>query len=118
MIQKLFSYSDREDYQRIIFRASGDDNYPAIEDDAHEGSTHIRDEFVHTLIQKGGMNLDVRAVERAILYLNGNYWGVYAIREKPDDHDYTDFRYKQDKYDLQFLKTWGQSWAEYGGEDA
>ncbi|MBK7096909.1 MAG: CotH kinase family protein [Saprospiraceae bacterium] len=118
MIQKLFNYSDREDYQRIIFRASGDDNYPAIEDEAHEGSTHIRDEFVHTLIQKGGMNLDVRAVERAILYLNGNYWGVYAIREKPDDHDYTDFRYKQDKYDLQFLKTWGSSWAEYGGIDA
>lgn len=118
IIQKLFSYSDREDYQRIIFRASGDDNYPAVEDEAHEGSTHIRDEFVHTLVQKSGMNMDIRAVERAILYLNGRYWGVYAIREKPDDHDYTDFRYKQDKYDLQFLKTWGSSWSEYGGEKA
>jgi hypothetical protein len=118
MKQKLFNYSDREEYQRIIFRASGDDNYPAVEDDAHLGSTHIRDEFVHTLVQKSGMNMDVRAVERVILYLNGKYWGVYAIREKPDDHDYTDFRYKQDKYDLQFLKTWGSSWAEYGDQKA
>ena len=28
---KLFHYSDREEYQRIIMRASGDDNYPALE---------------------------------------------------------------------------------------
>ena len=118
MIQKLFNYSDRDDYQRIIFRASGDDNYPSIEDESHKGATHIRDEYVHTLVQKSGMNMDVRAVERALLYLNGNYWGVYAIREKPDDHDYTDFRYNQDKYDLQYLKTWGSSWAEYGEQEA
>lgn len=116
--QKLFNYSERDEYQRLIFRASGDDNYPAIEDEAHKGSTHIRDEYVHTLVQNAGMHLDIRAVERCLLYLNGSYWGVYSIREKPDDHDYTDFRYKQDKYDLQFLKTWGWNWAEYGEEKA
>ena len=62
--------------------------------------------------------MDVRAVERCLLFLNGHYWGVYTIREKPDDHDYIDYTYKQDKYDIQFLKTWGQSWAEYGGEQS
>lgn len=116
--QKLFNYSERDEYQRLIFRASGDDNYPAVEDEAHKGSTHIRDEYVHTLVQNAGMHLDVRAVERCLLFLNGEYWGVYSIREKPDDHDYTDFRYKQDKYDLQFLKTWGWNWAEYGEDKA
>ncbi len=116
--QKLFNYTERENYQRIILRASGDDNYPSVGDEDHEGSAHIRDEFVHTLVQQSGMHMDVRALERVLLYLNGQYWGVYTIREKPDDHDYTEFTHKQDKYDLQFLKTWGQSWAEYGGEKA
>lgn len=115
---KLFHSSDRNEYQRIIFRASGDDNYPAVNDPEHDGSAHIRDEYVQTLVQKGGMQLDVRSVERCLLYLNGKYWGVYSIREKPDDHDYTNHRYNQDKYDIQFLKTWGQSWAEYGGNKA
>jgi hypothetical protein len=116
--QKLFSYSERDEYQRIILRASGDDNYPSIGDEDHEGSTHIRDEYVHELVKKSGMKMDVRASERYVVYLNGKYWGVYAIREKPDDHDYTDFTYNQDKYDIQFLKTWGQSWVEYGDQQS
>jgi hypothetical protein len=115
---KLFSYSKREDFQRIILRASGDDNYPAIDDIDHRGSTHVRDEYVHTLVQQGGMKMDVRASERVIVYINGEYWGVYAIREKPDDTDYTEYTYKQDKYNVQFLKTWGNSWAEYGGQQS
>lgn len=115
---KLFHSSDRDNFQRIIFRASGDDNYPAVQDADHQGSTHVRDEYVQTLAQNGKMNMDLRSVERCILYLNGKYWGVYTIREKPDDHDYTNYRYNQDKYDVQFLKTWGETWVEYGDEKA
>ncbi len=114
----LFKQTDRPSYQRIIFRASGDDNFPATKDTSQDGSTHIRDEYVQTLSQNGNMELDVRSAARCLLYINGRYWGVYAIRELPDDHDYTDYYYKQDKYDLQYLLTWGQSWAEYGGEKA
>ena len=115
---EIFAYSERDEYQRVILRASGDDNYPAVDDGSHEGSAHVRDEYVHTLVQKSGMHMDVRALERCIVYLNGQYWGVYTLREKPDDHDYTDFTYKQDKYDLQFLKTWGDTWIEYGDDKA
>lgn len=115
---KLFNYSDRDTYQRLMFRASGDDNYPAINDYAHEGSTHIRDEYVHTLAQDGDLKLDIRAVERVIVFLNGDYWGVYGLRERPVDHDYTKEYYDQEKYDLQYLLTWGTSWAEYGGDEA
>lgn len=114
----LFSYSDRDEYQKFMFRNSGDDNYPAINDDAHEGSTHIRDEYVHTLAQLGGMKLDVRAVERVILFLNGQYWGVYGMRERPVDHDYTSEYYDQGKYEVQYLSTWGTSEVEYGGLQA
>ncbi|MEE9437698.1 MAG: CotH kinase family protein [Saprospiraceae bacterium] len=115
---KLFSYSDRDEYQKFMFRNSGDDNYPANDDQSHEGSTHIRDEYVQTLAMEGGMKVDQRAVERVILFLNGEYWGVYGMRERPVDHDYTKEYYDQGKYDLQFLTTWGSTQAQYGGAKA
>jgi len=118
VLTKLFSYSDRDDYQRFMFRSSGDDNYPAIEGPDHEGSTHLRDEYVHVLAQEGGMHLDVRAVERVIVFFNGQYWGLYGLRERPADHDYTDAYFKQDKFNIQYLTTWSDTEAEYGGMQA
>lgn len=114
----IFSYSERDEYQKFMFRNSGDDNYPAIDDFAHEGSTHIRDEYVQTLAMEGGMKLDTRAVERVVLFLNGQYWGVYGMRERPVDHDYTKEYYDQDKYNIQYLSTWGSTEIEYGGQQA
>ena len=114
----LFSFSDRDEYQKFMFRNSGDDNYPAINDGFHDGSTHIRDEYVQTLAQEGGMKLDVRAVERVILFLNGEYWGVYGMRDRPVDHDYTKEYYDQGKYEIQYLTTWETTEIEYGGQKA
>ncbi|MFK8010328.1 MAG: CotH kinase family protein [Saprospiraceae bacterium] len=114
----LFSYSDRDEYQKFMFRNSGDDNYPAIDDNDHEGSAHIRDEYVQHLAMKGGMKLDTRANERVVLFLNGQYWGVYGMRERPVDHDYTDEYYDQGKYEIQYLSTWGDTEIEYGGQQA
>ncbi len=119
----LFSFSDRDEYQKFMFRNSGDDNYPAAINGAHndfdhQGSTHIRDEYVQTLSREGGMELDTRGVERVVLFLNGQYWGLYGMRDRPVDHDYTDYYYNQGKFDLQYLSTWGDSEAEYGGDQA
>ena len=114
----IISSSNRDEYQRFMFRNSGDDNYPAIDDFEHEGSTHVRDEYVQTLAQEGGMELDLRKVERVVLFLNGQYWGVYGMREKVVDHDYTKEYYGQGKEDLQFLSTWGTTEIEYGGVEA
>jgi len=111
--EKLFSLSEREEFQRIILRAAGDDNYPGI-----DTSAHMRDMFIQKLANKMDLSLDVRKAERFVLYANGIYWGIYSSREKVDDHDFTDFYYDQGKYDLQFLMLWGETWAEYGGEDA
>ena len=104
----IFSSSDRDEYQRFMFRNSGDDNYPAIDDELHEGSTHVRDEFVQTLAKEGGLKLDVRTSERVILFLNGEYWGLYGMREKVVDHDFTNEYYNQGKYEIQYLTTWGR----------
>lgn len=116
--EKLFPLTERDEFQRIILRASGDDNYPAAHHVANEGSAHVRDAYIHNLAKRGGMNLDVRTAEKCIVYLNGEYWGVYDMREIPDDHDYTEHYYGQGEYDLQYVLTWGWTWAEYGGQQA
>ncbi len=116
--EKLLPLSDRDEYQRVILRASGDDNYPAAHHPQNEGSAHIRDAYIQNIAKRGQLNLDVRAAEKCIVYLNGQYWGVYDIRELPDDHDFTDHYYGQGKYDLQYVLTWGNTWAEYGGNQA
>lgn len=116
--EKLFRHSDRDEYQRIILRAAGDDNYPAANHPQNKGSAHVRDAYIHDLAVRGNLHVDVRRSEKCIIYLNGEYWGVYDLRERPDDHDYTEYYYGQDKYNIQFIKTWGSTWAEYGGTQA
>lgn len=116
--EQLFPQSPRDEYQRVIFRAAGDDNFPADYNTANQGSAHVRDAYIHMLASNGGMNLDVRRAVKTIVYINGQYWGVYDIRENPDEHDYTDFYYGQDKFHLQYIETWGSTWAEYGGTQA
>jgi len=111
--ETLFSDTDRQEYQKIILRACGDDNFPGI-----DSSAHVRDDFIQTVSVKAGMNLDERKSARCIVFANGQYWGVYSIREKPNDHDYTKFYYDQDKYNLYYLMLWGGTWAEYGGQPA
>jgi len=111
--EKLLSLSDRESFQRIIVRASGDDNYPGI-----DSSAHMRDIFIQKLANKNNLNLDMRRGERCVVYVNGQFWGVYSIREKVSDSDYTKFYYGQDKYNIQYVMNWGNTWAQYGGDQA
>ncbi len=116
--EKLFNTSDRTNFQRVILRAAGDDNYPADHNSSNDGSAHLRDAFVHNLALMGGLDLDVRRGSKIIVYMNGQYWGVYDIRENPDEHDFTEYYYGQDKYHLQYIETWGNTWAEYGGQQS
>ena len=112
---KAFITKDRNKFQRIIVKAAANDNYPF----SYGGSgAHIRDAYIHHLSQIGDLRIDERSTTSCILYLNGSYWGVYEIREKVDDHDFTDYYYDQDKNNLQYLKTWGNTWTEYGAPNA
>ena len=117
---EIFDNKSRNKFQRIILKCGASDNYP-FEGAANSnylgeyGGAHIRDAYIHEMSQLGDLRLDERSTEFAVLYVNGNYWGVYDIREKADDHDFTRYYYDQDKNDLQYLKTWGGTWSEYGG---
>jgi hypothetical protein len=115
---RIFKLTEREKFQKVILRASGDDNYPSANRESNEGCAHIRDGYVQNLCKRDNLKLDYRTTERVIVYLNGVYWGVYEIREKPVDHDYTDYYYDQGKYDIQVVNVWGETWAEYGDTQA
>lgn len=116
---QLFVHKDRDEFQRIILKAGASDNYPF-----ENGGAHIRDPYVQMLSQLGNLKLDERTYDACVLYVNGQYWGVYETREKVDDNDFTDYYYNQDeKYKdspeyVQFLKTWGGTWEEFGAPNA
>jgi hypothetical protein len=110
----VFRTKDRDKYQRLIIKAAAGDNLNF----GPGQPAHIRDAYVQALSQTGELRLDERSYEPAVLYVNGQYWGVYDMREKVDDHDYTRYYYDQDEFNIQMLKTWGGTWSEYGGGQA
>jgi len=119
LTHKFFATSDRTKFQRLMVKAAANDNYPF-----ESGGAHIRDSYIQSLSQLIGLDLDERSSTSCILYVNGQYWGVYDLREKVDDTDFTDYYYGQDrKYKgseeyIQFLKTWGATQAKYGEQRA
>lgn len=110
----IFRTKDRDSFQRVIVKAAAGDNY----DYGPGQPAHIRDAYVQALSQVGNLRVDERSYEPCIVYINGQYWGVYDLREKVDDHDFTSYYYGQGEYDIQFIKTWGGTWSEYGGAQA
>lgn len=112
----VFNTTPMDNFQRLILRAAGDDNYPADHNSANAGSAHLRDAFIENL--SVDLNVDIRRGSKCIVYLNGTYWGVYDLRDNPDNHDNIEYYYGQDKFHIYMLKRWGQRWAEYGGQTA
>jgi gliding motility-associated-like protein len=110
--EKFFVNKSRKSFAKIILKAAANDNYPF-----EPGSAHIRDSYVHTLSQRGNLHLDERTWSPCVLYVNGQTWGVYDIREKVDDNDFTNYYYNQ-KDSLEYLMTWGATWEKYGTPNA
>ena len=106
----LFPTKNRDEYQKVIIKAAANDNYP------FSGGAHVRDAMIHTLSQNADLRLDERTSRFAIVFVDGAYWGVYDLREKVDDADFTEHYYNQNKFNIEFLKTWGGTWAEYGDQ--
>lgn len=65
-------FKDRpfSNYKSIILRTSGQDTL----------YTKIRDSMMHRLVKD--TEVDVQSYRPAVVYINGEYWGVYNIREK------------------------------------
>ncbi len=111
MPYKFFSNSLRDSFKVIILKAGASDNFP----DGPANSCHIRDAFVQTLAQKYGLEMDSRKYEPTVIYINGQYWGIYEIRERVDN-DYTEYYYDKSKKKVDILKYWGGINIEDGSD--
>ena len=63
-----------DSYQALVLRNSGSD-WP---------STMMRDGMMASLVDNEG--IDLQAYRPAAVYINGDYWGIYNIREKVNEH--------------------------------
>lgn len=116
---QIFKGKSRGEYKKLMIKAAANDNVSF-----EAGGAYIRDAFVHSLSQVGDLKMDERSYEPAILYVNGEYWGLYELREWVADDGFTDYYYDQDEQfvesdsSIQFLRTWGNTWAQYGNNPA
>jgi hypothetical protein len=72
---RVFPDKPIDSYNNLMLRNSGQDWWRAI----------MRDGYLHSLI-KDRTSIDWIAYKPAILFLNGEYWGLNAIREKHNEH--------------------------------
>ena len=70
----LFPDSGINSYEAFILRNSGND----------WESTMLRDGFITSLTND--LNIDHQQYRPAVLYLNGEFWGIQNIREKVNEH--------------------------------
>jgi len=65
-------------------------------------TVHFRDALMHRAAT--GLNLEHMAYEPCVLFLNGEYWGVYGLRERQDD-SYIEENYSNvDKENIDLLR--------------
>ena len=72
---KIFDDKSINTFKRFVLRNSGND----------WALTMFRDGMMQTLLI-GQMDIDYQAYRPVIVFLNGEYWGIYNIREKMDEY--------------------------------
>ncbi|MBR0025619.1 MAG: lamin tail domain-containing protein, partial [Clostridia bacterium] len=70
----FFDTRDFTEYKAIVLRAGAQD----------QSRGKIRDELCTGLLEGTDVNVLYQAYEPYVLYLNGEYWGVYFMKEKRD----------------------------------
>ena len=112
----LFAATPRNEYDVIILKAGGSDNFPGGFQSGLR-TCHLRDAFSQTLSQRHHLNLDERSWTPCVMYINGQYWGIYEIRERVDA-DYTNHYYGQEADEVDMLAYWGGLTVEEGSDTA
>ena len=77
---QVFENRDNSNYDTLVLRSGSQDSDVAL----------IRDAFMTSLMEDS--NVLVQAMKPVILYINGEYWGIYFLNEKVDD-DFIKARY-------------------------
>ncbi len=86
----------------LVLRASGQD----------QGAARLRDAFCSQVVLSSNSELLTSDWQPVALYINGEYWGLYNLREKINE-DYLDLNYGINKDNVTILK--GTSQIELAG---
>lgn len=81
-------------FDKITLRNGGNDHQ----------ALHFRDPLIQELAQ--GLAVDYMASEPYLLFINGEFWGFYMLREKPEDY-YIQSHYGIDEKDVAVIKNGG-----------
>lgn len=99
---QFFDNRDYSDYKSVILRASAmDSTY-----------SRIRDILITGLVDDADLGIAVQAYRQVIVYLNGQYWGVYNLREKLTRYFIASYFGLNNPDAIQMLK--GNATNEYG----
>jgi hypothetical protein len=93
---KLFNSKSINIFKRIILRCSSNDF----------NRTFFRDAMMHTLTINQ-MDVDYQAYEPSICFINGEYWGIYNIREKMNQY-YPESNYGIDADEVDLIENIGE----------
>lgn len=88
----LFPDKNIQSFKRFLLRASSNDF----------NRTFIRDAMMNTLVI-GQMDVDWQAYQPAVVYINGQFWGLYNIREKTNEF-YPESNYGVDTDDIDLIE--------------
>lgn len=90
----LFPDSPVEQFNTLVLRAGVQDSYLGLQGLRRRNSTYTRDEWMRvSQVEMSGFGPHGRFVH---LYLNGLYWGLYNIVERPD-HSFASSHFKVNK---------------------
>jgi hypothetical protein len=95
----IFEEKDIDRFKRLMLRNSGQD----------WTKTLFRDAFMQRLVRH--MDVDYQAYEPAVLFINGEYWGINNLRERIDQY-YLEENYGVDPEAVDLLT--GSGVAKYG----
>lgn len=82
---------DITSFSRLVLRNSGNDC----------GETYLRDAFMQRT--SAGLNVDTLAAMPALVFVNGDFWGVYNVRERYSP-EYVEAHYGVDKDNVTLLE--------------
>ena len=91
----LFPELDYDSFESIVLRNAGNDWM----------TSNMRDVMATSLMD--GSGLETQAYRPAVVYLNGEYWGFYNIREKVNEH-FLDDKIDVDKSEINLLVANGE----------
>ena len=88
---QIFPSMQEDKFKSFLLRNAGSDMQEA----------HVRDVFATQLVKSTG--IDIQEYRPTVVYLNGEYWGIYNLREKINEH-YIESHYNIDKDSLIIMR--------------